>query len=262
MQETELPADFLATASGAMLLETRGRLRMAAHDRAAATADLSASGEINQALGFGPPWSTWRSSLALALPLEDRETARSLAAEEAALARATGLRRCIGIALRTQGVLQDPAEGIGLLRESIDVLEGSSAHLERARSLVELGAMLRRGNRRAEAREPLVAGLRLADACGAQRLGEQADQELRACGGRRPRLLTDGRDALTASELRVVQRAVTGATNAEIAQGLYVSVKTIETHLSRAYDKLGLAGQGSRARLGSALAHDAAAAPR
>ena len=58
-----------------------------------------------------------------------------------------------------------------------------------------------------------------------------------------------GREALTASELRVARLAADGATNAEIAQELYVSTKTIETHLSHVYAKLGLAGQGSRGRL-------------
>ncbi|HEY1776917.1 MAG TPA: AAA family ATPase [Solirubrobacteraceae bacterium] len=252
VEQTELPPDFLATTSGAMLLETRGRLRMARNDHNA-IADLRAAGEINGPMRFGPPWSLWRSSLALALPRTDRDTAHRLAADELALARSTGLPRSIGIALRTLGVLRDVNEGIDLLHESVLVLEGSPGRLERARSLVELGAALRRANHRRDAREPLAAGLRLAHSCGAQGLAEQADHELRACGGRRPRLVTTGRDALTASELRVAERAGAGATNPEIAQQLYVSVKTIETHLSHAYDKLGLAGPGSRAKLTKAL---------
>jgi DNA-binding CsgD family transcriptional regulator len=254
VEQTELPADFLATASGAMLLEARGRVRLARHDRDAAILDLRAAGRINEALRFGPAWSGWRSALALALPREDRDMALRLAEEDLTQAQSTGLQRPIGIAVRTLGVLHDQADGIALLRESVAVLEDSPARLERARSLIELGAALRRANRRREAREPLVSGLQLAHACGAQRLREQADQELRACGGRRPRLLSTGRDALTASELRVAELAAAGVTNSEIAQGLYVSLKTVETHLSRAYDKLGLAGPGSRVRLGKALA--------
>jgi len=253
VEQTELPADFLATASGAMLLEARGRVRLARHDRDGAIADLRTAGRINEALGFGPAWSGWRSALALALPREDRDMALGLADEELTQARSTGLQRPIGIALRTLGALHEQAEGIDLLRESVAVLKPSPARLERARSLIELGAALRRSNRRREAREPLVSGLQLAHACGAQRLRERADQELRAGGGRRPRLLNTGRDALTASELRVAELAAAGATNSQIAQGLYVSLKTVETHLSRAYDKLGLAGHGSRVRLGDAL---------
>jgi DNA-binding NarL/FixJ family response regulator len=253
VEQTELPPDFLATASGAMLLEARGRMRLARHDPAAAITDLRDAGRINEALRFGPAWSSWRSALALALPREDREEALRLADEELTQARSTGLGRPIGIALRTLGALDEGAEGIELLRESVAVLEPSPARLEQARSFVELGAALRRSNRRREAREPLVSGLQLAHTCGAQRLREQADQELRAGGGRRPRLVSTGRDALTASELRVAELAVAGATNSQIAQGLYVSLKTVETHLSRAYDKLGLAGHSSRMRLGAAL---------
>jgi DNA-binding CsgD family transcriptional regulator len=249
----ELPPDFMATASGAMLLEARGRVRLARGEREAAAADLRAAGETVRTLRFGPTYSTWRSALALALPAEERDEARQLAEEELALARATGLARPIGIALRTLGVLQDRLGGIQLLRESVTVLESSPARLELARSLVELGAALRRGNQRSDAREPLVEGLRLAHACGAERLQAQADRELQMCGGRRPRLIATGRHSLTASELRVAELAASGASNAEIAQGLFVSLKTVETHLSHAYAKLGLAGPGSRGRLTAAL---------
>jgi hypothetical protein len=68
------------------------------------------------------------------------------------------------------------------------VLALSPARSEQARSSVELGAALRRGNRRREAREPLVSGLQLAHACGARRLREQADQELRTDNAPRPGL--------------------------------------------------------------------------
>jgi DNA-binding NarL/FixJ family response regulator len=59
---------------------------------------------------------------------------------------------------------------------------------------------------------------------------------------------------LTASELRVARLAVAGAANADIARELFVSLKTVETHLSHAYVKLGLAGRGARAQLRTAVA--------
>ncbi len=133
------------------------------------------------------------------------------------------------------------------------LLEGSQARLDYARSLVELGAALRRANRRAAARKHLTRGVRLAHACGAEALRARAEQELAACGGRRPRLEVSGRESLTASELRVIELAAAGATNTEIARDLYVSLKTVETHLSRAYRKLGLSGRGSRRRLREVL---------
>jgi DNA-binding CsgD family transcriptional regulator len=191
--------------------------------------------------------------LALALPAADRVEALALAEEELELARSTGLTRPVGIALRTLGILSDPPAGIELLQQSVDVLEGSPARLDHARSLVELGSALRRANRRVDARSLLVRGLELAHACGAHRLTQRARQELHAAGGRRSRIATSGRESLTASELRVVRLAAAGATNTQIAQELYVSLKTVETHLSHAYVKLGLAGLGSRGRLAHVL---------
>ncbi len=258
VEQTELGPDFLNTASGAMLLEARGRLRLLRRDRARGIEDLRAAGEIISLLRFGPAYSSWRSSLALALPPVEREEAHALASEELGLAQLTGLARPQGIALRTLGILHEPPATVDLLRQSVALLEDSPARLEHARSLVELGSALRRANRRADARGPLVAGLQLAYACGAHRLTKRAQQELQAAGGRRPRLSATGRDSLTASELRVVRLAAAGATNTEIAQELYVSLKTVETHLTRSYLKLGLAGTGSRGRLADVLGEAAA----
>jgi DNA-binding NarL/FixJ family response regulator len=226
-----------------------------AGDRARAVRCLQAAGEIYTALRFGPVLSTWRSALALALPGAERERARELAAEDLTLARAAGSLRAEGIALRAAGVLTGDADAaLATLRQSVTVLEGSPARLELARSLVELGAALRRANRRTEAREPLGAVIELAVSCGAPRLAERARDELRAAGGRRRRDASTGPLALTASERRVVELAATGVSNVEIAERLYVSLKTVETHLSRAYGKLGLAGAGSRGRLAELLA--------
>jgi len=74
-----------------------------------------------------------------------------------------------------------------------------------------------------------------------------------AAGARPRRIARSGVDALTASELRVARLAVEGRSNSEIAQELYVSTKTVETHLSQAYSKLGLSGRGARERLSAAL---------
>jgi DNA-binding NarL/FixJ family response regulator len=73
-------------------------------------------------------------------------------------------------------------------------------------------------------------------------------------GGRARPFAATGRDALTASELRVARLAADGASNPEIAQELYVTLKTVETHLYNTYTKLGLSGRGSRKRLAVAVA--------
>ncbi len=124
------------------------------------------------------------------------------------------------------------------------VLRGSPALLERAHSLAELGAALRRAGRRAAAREPLAEALDLAARCGARPLAARAREELRATGARPRRAWRTGVEALTPSELRVVRLAAEGRSNREIAHELYVTLKTVEGHLARAYAKLGIDGRG------------------
>ncbi|MGK2938245.1 MAG: AAA family ATPase [Solirubrobacteraceae bacterium] len=254
----EVPDPFLVSTAGAQLLENRGRLRVARQEREAGIADLSRAVDVNRALRVSPTFTSSRSLLALALAPADRDEALEVAEEDLALSRSTGLPRHEGAALRTLGLLTPGDEGTQLLRASVECLAGSEAHLEHARSLIELGAALRRDGQRMAAREQLAAGLDLASRCGALRLAKRADQELRSAGARPRRSSLTGAEALTATQLRVAQLASSGRTNAEIAQELFVSVKTIETHLSQAYAKLGLSGQGARAGLQSALRPKAA----
>lgn len=256
IESTELDPIFLTAWAGAILLGVRGRLRVARGDRAGAVEDLQKVAGTAAQLHFGPTMFAWRSELALALGPAEHDEARELAREEAELAQATGLARPYGVALRAVGLLESGDPGLETLRQSVSVLGETDARLEHARSLVELGAALRRRNRRAEAREWLTAGMERAYRCGAQRLVARARQELHAAGARPRRITRSGVDALTASELRVARLAAGGATNPEIAQELYVTIKTVEAHLSSAYGKLGLSGQGARARLPAVLSGD------
>jgi len=259
IENTPIPPEFLPTWSGAMLIEARGRLRLARGARAAAIEDLREAGRTADALGFGPVISGWRSALALGLAGEAPEEALRLAEEDLKLARESGLARPIGIALRTLGILHArSASGLEFLRESVALLEDGPSRLEHARSLIALGGALRRGNQPREARSILSAGLSLAVACGAERLTEDAQQELLAAGGRRRHRDEQGVESLTASELRVAKLAATGLSNVEIAQSLFVSVKTVETHLAHVYGKFGLSGAGSRWRLAKVLSEGAA----
>jgi DNA-binding CsgD family transcriptional regulator len=247
----ELPAAFMNTMSGAFLLEARGALRLRDGQLAGAAADLRQCGEILDALGIrNPVASRWRSRLAMALRADAPLQAAALADEELELARETGLPRPVGVAQRVAGLLASGDAGIARLHDAAAVLEGSPAQLERARAVVELGAALRRAGRRVEAREPLREGMELARLCGAARLRARAEQELRAAGARPRRLAFSGTEALTASERRVAELAAAGRSNKQIAQSLFVSAKTVENHLARAYQKLGIR---SRAELGGAL---------
>jgi DNA-binding NarL/FixJ family response regulator len=86
---------------------------------------------------------------------------------------------------------------------------------------------------------------------GAHRGGEQARRELRASGERSRRRAPEARDQLTAQELQIAQLAASGLSNREIGQRLFLSPRTISTHLYRVFPKLGIT---SRAELSGALA--------
>jgi DNA-binding NarL/FixJ family response regulator len=137
-----------------------------------------------------------------------------------------------------------------LLNEAAAVLESSPARVEHARALTDLGAALRRANRRVDARDTLRAALDAADACGATPLAERARHELRAAGARPRRPRATGVQALTASERRIAEMAAEGLSNPEIAQALFVTKKTVEAHLGSVYRKLDIR---SRGQLGGAL---------
>jgi DNA-binding CsgD family transcriptional regulator len=228
--------------SGAMLLLARGRLRAAQRRYDLALADMRAGGDIAVRIGAISPSSlAWRSEAALVhLALGQRERAEGLAREELELARAFGAPRTLGVALRAAGVVAGGAEGEDLLREGATALESAGATLESARALVDLGALLRRANRRVDARDPLREGLDVAHRAGAVPLADQAEIELRATGAKPRRARLMGVEALTASERRVAELAADGMTNREIAQALFVTARTVEGHLTRTFQKLDL----------------------
>ena len=160
--------------------------------------------------------------------------------------------RALGIALRVAGLAEGGTRGLELLASRWRCWR-ARRRAQRAHSLSELGAALRRSGRRADAREPLAAALELAARCGARPLAARVREELGALGVRPRREWRTGVEALTPGELRVARLAGEGQTNREIAQALYVTLKTVEGHLARAYAKLGIAG---RAGLADALAEE------
>ena len=233
-----------------MLQQSRGRLRITLGEIDSGVADMHAAAEGFAAGSFGACLWPWRSFHALELAREGKPTqALELAKEEEALVRAFGAPRAWGISLRTVGVVAGGEVGIASLRQAVEVLDGSPAVLERARALIDLAAALRRAGHRAEALEHLRDGLDAAHRCGAAALAEQARSEMVLAGARPRRDAVRGRDALTASELRVARMAAEGLTNREIAQDLFVSVRTVETHLTHVYRKLSIDSRDELARL-------------
>jgi len=176
LEELGLPEDVSPSGHMIFFLGARGWTRHARGDYERARSDFARLGECMEAFEIrNPAVLAWRSHLALALlGLGLRDEARELARAEVGLARAWGAPRALGVALRTQAGGENGEERIATLRESLTVLEGSSAKLERGRTLVQLGAALG-GD---EGRRRLAEGLELARACGSRPLVDEAEAEL------------------------------------------------------------------------------------
>jgi DNA-binding CsgD family transcriptional regulator len=233
----------------------RGHVRLLQLSPANALEDFLETGRLLRQLGGdNPAVFPWRSlASAASLALGDREDARRLAEEEVALAASFGAPGAHARALGALAAMLDGAEAIEVREEAVRVFESSQAALDRARALVDLGATLRRAARRRDAREPLKQGLDLAGRCGARALAQRAREELVAVGARPRRDAATGREALTVRERQAAGLAAQGMSNREIAEALFVTVKTVEWHLKHAYRKLGV---GSRRELGAALRSD------
>lgn len=255
LAEYELGPHAPETAPAQPLRDSRARLLMAEGKPRDALAALAAYARWEEDWGASNGiFVQWRSAAAIAhAALGESEEARRLTSDELRRTRRFGAPRAIGIALSAAGVAEGNGPGIELLREAVELLERSDASLEHARAFVRLGAMMRRHGRRTEAREPLRSGLDLAARLGASALAETARQELLAAGARPRRPVLTGKDALTPSERRVAEPAAAGQSNREIAQSLFLTVRTIEMHLSNAYHKLGIR---SRDQLPAALQTD------
>jgi DNA-binding CsgD family transcriptional regulator len=229
----------------ALLAETLARVAYARADPAGAAEHARRAGEYLHALrAVTPTVVPWRSTAALALAACGQlEQAATLADEELALARAATGPRAIGIALGAKGVI---GADLDALQAAADTLARADARLEQARALCDLGAALRRANRRAEARAPLREAGDLAHRCRASALADRARTELLATGARPRRLVLTGVESLTPSERRVAAMAAEGLSNPQIAQALFVSTRTVEGHLTHVFRKLDV---GSRTEL-------------
>jgi DNA-binding CsgD family transcriptional regulator len=224
------------------VLPARGMLRERMHDLDGALADYLSCDRPQQVWGGqNPTMIPWRGRAALVLQRQgDTSEARRLADAEVQLAREYGAPRPLGIALHNSALVREGADRLELLDEAVSVLSGSSAAMDFAEAQVNLGAALRVAGDRTRARDSLRDGLELATRCGAVRIARNAREELATLGVRPRRDARSGAAALTPAERRVSELAIDGLSNRDIAQALFVTEKTVETHLGHTYNKLGI----------------------
>jgi DNA-binding CsgD family transcriptional regulator len=235
-------------------LEARGRLALARGDSASALRDFLACGERLEPLGMSHPAVVpWRSGAArAALDCGDARLAGRLAGRDLELARDFGAPWALGLALRTAGEVARGDRGLELLREAVAVLRGSDARGELAAALAALGSALLAAGHRLAARDQLREAYALAHECGAVALAATVRDKLVAAGARPRRPAVAGRDALTPRERRIALMAAEGMSNREIAEALFITRKTVETHLGHVFRKLDATARGELGHLLSA----------
>jgi DNA-binding CsgD family transcriptional regulator len=173
--------------------------------------------------------------------LGDRENAVCEADREVAVRRRYGPRFRMAQALRRRASFESARRAVDLLAEALELAESTPRRPVIARVLTSYGAALRRVERVPEARDALYRAVDMAEEMGMERLRERAHRELVLAGGRPRRTRTSGPRSLTAAQQQVARLAADGRSNRQIAEDLFVTIKTVETHLGAIYRKLGIA---------------------
>jgi DNA-binding CsgD family transcriptional regulator len=153
------------------------------------------------------------------------------------------------VAARCTALTASDADAEPLYQKAIAAHEGDGRPFEQARTRLLYGEWLRRGRRRADAREQLLAAAGAFARMGARPWRERAEAELRAAGARQAVVTADDPLArLTPQELQVVRLAAAGASNKQIGAQLFLSPRTVGYHLHKAFPKLGVSAREELAR--------------
>ncbi len=172
--------------------------------------------------------------------LGETEPAQRLATQAWEHANAWGTARAAGMALRTLGELASGQVAVDLLTRSAEVLDTTETRLEMAKSLLSLATAQARRGHASVARRTFKAARAEAEWCHAFGLADAARTGMMAAGARPRSRAVTGIEALTAGERRIADRAASGQSNRDIAAALHLTLRTVETHLSAVYRKLGI----------------------
>jgi DNA-binding CsgD family transcriptional regulator len=243
---TPTPETLLKSRYGLNYLYARGRHHFAANRFRAALNDFQTCGELMMAWDMDlPSFIPWRSEAAAAcLRVGNQAKARQLALAQ--LERPGADRgRVRGVTLRLLAATSEPKNRIALLRESVDILNDCGDRYELAHSLADLSQAYQAVKQLSWARSMLRLAAQAARECQAESLLGTIEA---ASNPEPPQVeetpaVEDGTSPLSDAERRVATLAARGDTNREIARRLYITVSTVEQHLTRVYRKLNVAGR-------------------
>lgn len=239
-----VPEAMFGTLYGLLYLYGRGEYYLATGQPQAALADFTDCGERMTSWGLDQPGLIpWRTKAAEAyLAMGNNAKARELSREQLTQV-GSRVSRTRGISLRALALTTHPSKRTALLRESAEVLRDSGARLELAYTFSELSNAHLALGEHSRAHWAARQARNLAERCGATELKitlSKADTDVREPSeGTGQNLLS----LLSDAEQRVAALAAYGHTNTQIAKKLYITVSTVEQHLTRVYRKLGVAGR-------------------
>ncbi len=236
-----VPEAMFETPFGLHYLQARGRFNLETSRFHAALSDFRACGELMDSWDLNTPALVpWRIGMAEAyLGLGKNAEARDMAENQ--LARlAPGDVRTRGIALRSMAATAELRKRPVLLTEAADLLQRCGNWLELALTFADLSQTYQALNRYSQARMLARRAGRLAQQCGAEALRRRVLPDQEPEPDPAIQQAADPSVKLSNSELRVAALAADGYTNRQISRRLYVTVSTVEQHLTRAYRKLGV----------------------
>jgi DNA-binding CsgD family transcriptional regulator len=232
------------TRYGLHYLHARGAYYLATARPHAALGDFLACGELMGAWGLDlPALVPWRTEAARALlVLDRRDEARDLTIEQLSLLGHPQGTRTRGLSLRLLAATSELRRRPQLLGEAVEVLQASGDRLELARALADLSDAHQSLGSSNRARTLVRRAWQVAKECGADALC----QELMPTAVRTPpaKAGVPAGNALSDAERRVAALAALGHTNREIAGRLYITISTVEQHLTHAYRKLNVTRRG------------------
>jgi DNA-binding CsgD family transcriptional regulator len=222
-------------------LATLGFLELSVGDVAAAHEHLVRAREVAAHAGYGEPgmFRFAADAIESLIALGELATAADQVDELEEQGRRLDRPWALATAGRCRGLLaaasQDAEGAVAALDFALEVHTRLESPLELGRTMLALGVVHRRAKRKRPAREALEQALALCEQIPAPLWAARARQELARIGGRAP-----APDGLTATEQQVANLVASGHTNREVADALFISAKTVEKHLTRIYEKVGV----------------------